>query len=182
MSDEPNKNQQNDGKSRLTDRQKQFIPELVTSATFTEACETGRLNRTTLHEWLKGPEFRAEVEGQREQLTEEAFARLSGGLDKAVGVLAKLLDDGDKRLSRFAAKDVLDYSLKHREQNNMLRRLEAIEEKMGWHRQGTPFNKTEFASFWLVRTRYLSLTGVWEGPFLWEFGRMETKWRQRVTV
>ena len=115
MSKEPNKNQQNDEKTELTPRQKKFIPMLVASPTLAEACRKGKLNRTTLYEWLKQPEFKAEVERQRGQITQEAFAALSGSLDKAVGVLVGLLDDNDRRLARFAAKDIVNLFFKHRE-------------------------------------------------------------------
>jgi len=130
MATESHRNQQNEPKTELTARQRKLIPVLVTCATFTEACKKGKLNRTTLYEWLKEPAFRAEVERQREEVTQEAFGMLSQNLTKAVETLAGLLDDRDKRLKRFAAKDVIEYFLKHRELEELEERVGAIEERL----------------------------------------------------
>jgi Cdc6-like AAA superfamily ATPase len=130
MTTGPDKNQQTDEKPGLTERQRSFIPLLVTSSTFTEACERGRINRTTLYEWLKLPGFKAEVERQREQIVQESFAILSQGLTKAVEALLVMLDDTDKRLKRLAAKDVIDYFIRHKELNELAKRIEAIEQKL----------------------------------------------------
>ena len=128
MAQKPNKNQQNDGKPALTVRQQKFIPILVSCPTFSEACKKGKLNRTTLYEWLKDRTFKAEVNRQREELTQETFGLLSHNFSRAIETLAGLLDDTDKRLRRYAAKDMIDYFLKYRELDDHTRRIEAIEE------------------------------------------------------
>jgi phage terminase small subunit len=130
MTTESDKSQQNEPKTKLTGRQRKFIPLLVSCPTFTEACEKGKLNRTTLYQWLKDPGFKAEVERQREEVTQEAFALLSHSLTKAVETLAELLGDNDKRLKRFAAKDVIEFFLRHHELAELETRIEAIEEKL----------------------------------------------------
>ena len=121
---------QNDGKPTLTRRQRKFIPILLTCPTVSEACKKGRLNRTTFYGWTKDLAFKAEVERQREEITQEAFGILSHNLTKAIEVLANLLEDGDKELRRFAAKDVIGYFLKHKEVDDLIRRIEAIEERL----------------------------------------------------
>jgi len=44
--------------------------------------------------------------------------------------LTTLLDDSDKRLKRLAAKDILDFFIKHIEMREFEERLAAIEEKL----------------------------------------------------
>ena len=48
--------------------------------------------------------------------------------------LTGLLDDSDKRLKRFAAKDVIEYFIKHKENEDLDRRLTAIEQRLNERR------------------------------------------------
>jgi hypothetical protein len=112
---------------KLTSRQLKAIPFIVTSPTYTEGCEKARVDRTTFYEWLRQPEFRAELERQREQVASQAFGLLSQNLTKAVEKLVELLDDNDKRLRRFAAKDIIEQYLKCKELQDLTKRIEAIE-------------------------------------------------------
>ena len=58
------------------------IPIIVTSPTYTEGCEKTKLDRTTFYEWLKIPEFKAELERQRDEVVVEAFGVLLQGFKK----------------------------------------------------------------------------------------------------
>ena len=57
----------------LTDRQLKAIPIIVTCPTYSEACKKAKVNRRTLYEWLKIPEFKAELDRQRDEIAAEAF-------------------------------------------------------------------------------------------------------------
>ena len=116
--------------AKLTDRQIKVIPHIVACPTYTEGCEKAKINKTTLYKWLKEPEFKAELDRQRDEITQEAFGVLSQNLTKAVEALTGLLDDGDKRLKRLTAKDVIDYFIKHKESEDLEKRITAIEEKL----------------------------------------------------
>ena len=126
----PNKNQQNTKKTKLTDRQRKTIPIIVTNPTYTEGCKKAKLNRTTFYEWLKIPVFKAELERQRDEVTAEAFGVLSQGLTKAAETLVGLLDNKDNRLKRLAAKDVIDFIIRHKENEDLDERLTAIERQL----------------------------------------------------
>ena len=127
---ESNKNQQNDKKTKLTERQLKAIPLIVVSPTYTEGCKRAKLNRTTFYEWLKIPEFKAELDRQRDEIAAEAFGVLSQGLTKAVETLVSLLDNKDDRLKRLAAKDVIDFIIRHKEIEDLDKRLAAIEQRL----------------------------------------------------
>ncbi|MHC4337637.1 MAG: phBC6A51 family helix-turn-helix protein, partial [Planctomycetota bacterium] len=127
MMTESNKNQQNDKKTKLTDRQLKAIPLIVASPTYTEGCKRAKLNRTTFYEWLKIPEFKVELDRQRDEIAAEAFGVLLQGLTKAVETLVSLLDNKDDRLKRLAAKDVIDFIIRHKENEDLDERLTAIE-------------------------------------------------------
>jgi len=119
-----------DEKPKLTARQLKFLPVLLASPTYTEACKKGRVSRDTLYEWFKDPVFKRELERQRDELVTQGFALLSQSVRKAVETLAGLLDAGDSRLRRMAAKDILDQHGKFKEVNEVMRRLEAIEQRL----------------------------------------------------
>ena len=130
MMTESNKNQQKDKKSKLTERQLKAIPIIVVNSTYTGGCKKARLNRTTFYEWLKIPEFKAELDRQRNEIAAEAFGILSQGLTKAVETLVSLLDNKDDRLKRLAAKDVIDFIIRHKENEDLDERLTAIEQRL----------------------------------------------------
>jgi len=54
------------------------------------------------------------------------FALLSQSVAKAVETLAGLLDTGDGRLQRLAARDILDQHVKFRELDELTRRIEGL--------------------------------------------------------
>jgi phage terminase small subunit len=130
MATKRDESQQTDRKTTLTPRQRKIIPLLVTCSTITEAAKKAKVNRATVHEWMKDGDFRAEVGRQRDAVTQEAFGMLASNLTRAVEVLAGLLNDGDKRLKRFAANDILNHFARHKELNELTERIEAIEQAL----------------------------------------------------
>jgi len=130
MPTESDRIRQNDGESKLTARQLKFLPVLLASPTYTQACQAGRVSRDTLYEWLKDPAFKAELGHQRDELVAQGFGLLSQSVVKAVETLAGLLDAGDGRLRRLAARDILDQQGKFRELDDLTKRIEAIEERL----------------------------------------------------
>lgn len=127
MTTKSNKKQQNSKKSKLTAKQLKAIPLIVISHTYTEGCKKAKINRTTFYKWLKEPEFKAELDRQRDEIAAEAFGVLSQGLTKAVEALVGMLDNKDDRLKRLAAKDVIDFIIKHKENEDLEKRLTEIE-------------------------------------------------------
>jgi hypothetical protein len=130
MPTESNKNQQIDEKTQLTDRQLKAIAVIVASPTYSEGCKKAKINRTTFYEWLKEPEFKAELDRQRDKITAEAFAILTQNITRAVETLTGLLDTQDNRLKRLAAKDVIDFIIRHKENEDLEKRLTVIEQRL----------------------------------------------------
>ena len=83
-----------------------------------------------MYKWLKIPEFKTELDRQRDEITAEAFGVLSQALTKAVESLVGLLDSKDSRLKRLAAKDVIDFTIRHKEIEDLDKRLTAIEKRL----------------------------------------------------
>ena len=130
MLTESDKTGQNDGEPKLTTRQVKFLPVLLASPTYTQACQVGRVSRETLYEWLRQPAFKAELDSQRAELVAQGFALLSQSVVKAVETLVGLLDGSDGRLKRLAARDILDQHAKFRELDDLTQRIEAIEDRL----------------------------------------------------
>ena len=116
-----------DTKPQLSRRQLRAIPFIVSSSTYTEGCQKAKLNRTTFYDWLSQPEFKAELDRQRDEITAEAFSILTQSLTKAVEALTGLLDNQDDRLKRLTAKDVIDFIIRHKENEDLDRRLTEVE-------------------------------------------------------
>jgi len=64
-------------KPQLTDRQLKAIPHLVSSPTYTQGCKKAKVNKGTFYKWLKDPEFKVELDRQRDEVAAEgAFSVL----------------------------------------------------------------------------------------------------------
>ena len=119
-----------DEKPKLSRRQFKAIPFLVSRPTYTQGCEKAKINKTTLYKWLKNPEFKAKLDRQRDDVAAEAFGVLTQNLTKAVEALVGLLDNKDDRLKRLTAKDVIDFIIRHKEIEDLDKRLTAIEKRL----------------------------------------------------
>lgn len=116
--------------AKLTDRQIKAIPHIVSSPTYTEGCTKAKINKTTLYKWLREPKFKTELDRQRDEVATEAFGVLSQSLTKAVETLVGLLDNKDDRLKRLTAKDIIDFMIRHKEIEDLDKRLAAIEQQL----------------------------------------------------
>ncbi len=118
----------NNGK--LTARQLKAIPFIVSSPTYTEGMQKAKVNRSTFYKWLKVPVFKTELDRQRDEVAAEAFGVLSQGLTKTAETLVDLLDNKDNRLKRLAAKDAIDFIIRHKENEDLDERLTVIEQRL----------------------------------------------------
>ncbi|MHC4147027.1 MAG: hypothetical protein ACYSUD_19930 [Planctomycetota bacterium] len=63
-------------------------------------------------------------------MADEAFGVLTQNLTKAVESLVGLLDHQDDRLKRLTAKDVIDFIIRHKENEDLDKRLTVIEKRL----------------------------------------------------
>jgi phage terminase small subunit len=117
--------------SELTARQRRTIPFIVTSPTIVEGVSKAGITTKTFYQWLEQPHFKAELDRQRDEAAKNALDTLTQALTKAVENLVGLIDNADDRLKRLACKDVIEYVLKHREIEELEKRIEAIEQRLG---------------------------------------------------
>jgi hypothetical protein len=103
---------------------------LLTCPTIQAASEASGIPVRTLYDMRTDPDFRAEYEQRRRQLTEDACTALQGRMTDAVEIIAALMT-GSKtppRVRLDAAKAILEYGLKSLETLDILPRLEALED------------------------------------------------------
>ena len=115
---------------RLTDRQLRVIPYLLTSPSTEEACRRAKINKTTLYEWLKDETFHRELKRQRDAIIERALDSLKANIAKATKTLVKHLDSKRENISIRAAEDIIEFTQKAVEHEELEKRIEALEEQM----------------------------------------------------
>lgn len=99
----------------LTDKQRHVINVLIQVPYVEEAAKLGGVSKTTIYKWFRLPVFREELTKQRNLLLGMAFDNLKGHVEKAIRVLAELLDAENPSIRRNAASDILAHVIKARE-------------------------------------------------------------------
>jgi len=116
--------------NELSARQRRTIPFIITSPTIVEGVSKAGITTKTFYQWLEKPEFKAELDRQRDEVAQIALDTLTQSSTKAVENLVKLLDNQDDRLKRLACKDVIEYILEHKAIEDLAKRIETIEQKL----------------------------------------------------
>ena len=116
--------------TNLTTKQAKAIPELLAAPNYEKGCKAAKISKTTLYTWLKEPEFKGELDRQRNEIVEAAFGMIAANIEKAVSTLVGLLDTGDERIRRLTANDIISHFLKRRELVDLEERIERIEEQI----------------------------------------------------
>ena len=115
---------------RLTDRQLRVMPYLLTSPSTEEACRRAKINKTTVYEWLKDETFRRELKRQRDTIMERALDSLKANIAKATKTIVKHLDSKRENISIRAAEDIIEFTQKAVEHEELEKRIEALEARL----------------------------------------------------
>ena len=115
---------------KLTDRQLRVIPYLLTSPSTEEACRSARINKTTVYEWLRNETFREELKRQRDAVIERALDSLNANIAKATKKLVQHLDSKRENISIRAAEDIIEFTQKAFEHEELEKRIEALEARL----------------------------------------------------
>ena len=117
-------------KAKLTAKQAKTIPILLAAKNYEKGCKSARISKTTFYKWMQDEGFAAEFGRQRNKIVEAAFGMIGQNIEKAVSTLVGLLDTGDDRLKRLTAKDIIDFIIRHKENEDLDKRLTAVEERL----------------------------------------------------
>lgn len=116
----------------LTATQARALEALLTSPTIEKAAQATGVDKTTLHRWMKQPDFAQAFRAAKESLVESALTGLQAISGEAVEALHNELSNPlakpSERIS--AARAILEYALRHREEVEIDKRINAIEEAL----------------------------------------------------
>ncbi len=113
---------------QLTDRQLKSISCMLNAKSVEEGCQQAGVPKSTFYGWLDNPNFKRELNRQRNEVIEEGLSNLKTSIRKAVDVLMGCLDSEDDSVKRRAANDLLTHCLRLREIEEVEDRIQALEE------------------------------------------------------
>ena len=114
-------------KAALTPRQTLALPYIAATASLSAGARAARIHRSTLHQWMTDPHFRAELERMRKDAESLARVELQGLVLKSISTLAELLEDPDPKVRAAAVRVALSNALKIGENREIRNQLEMIE-------------------------------------------------------
>ncbi|MCZ6620511.1 MAG: hypothetical protein O7C72_01210 [Deltaproteobacteria bacterium] len=112
----------------LTRKQVAAIPFLAAAPSILEGARNARVSTSMVYRWLRDEVFSKALEAYRRKLAKEGFDYLKSLIVKAAKVYEELLSCGDVSVRRLAAKDVMTFSQKVIDQEEIMVRLEALED------------------------------------------------------
>lgn len=114
--------------SKLSKKQVDFIFAMLETGNISKSSKMANITETTAFKYLKNG-LGEEISNIRKKYIEENFKKLEFISIKATNVIIEILDDTEcpKSIKLNASKAVLDYSLKVREQTEIIERLKNIE-------------------------------------------------------
>ena len=114
-----------------TKNNEQILAALVATGSVRAAAKAVGVSETTIRARLNDPDFRAEYEKAKSEILTEACDALAARLTLAVDVLCDVLDsDATPATVKVSAADsILRQGLRYVEAANILRRLDALEQR-----------------------------------------------------
>ena len=114
-----------------TKNNEQILAALVATGSVRAAAKAVGVSETTIRTRLNDPNFRAEYEKAKSEILTEACDALAARLTLAVDVLCDVLDsDATPATVKVSAADsILRQGLRYVEAANILRRLDALEQR-----------------------------------------------------
>jgi len=113
----------------LTGKQANVLALLVTGASIESAARKEKTNASTIHAWMKKPEFRGAYNDALNDVIAHSSSQLKAACAVAVTVLREVAEDGaTTSASRVsAARSILELAYRAREQDEVIARIEALE-------------------------------------------------------
>ncbi|OGI04484.1 MAG: hypothetical protein A2Y25_06000 [Candidatus Melainabacteria bacterium GWF2_37_15] len=114
----------------LTPKQLEVILEFIKIGKVEEACKQAGIAKSTYYEWLKIPEFQAELKQQQEQVYESTVSSMKYLLSKAVETQEQLLNSENERVRLRVSSAIINNAVKIFEMANLNKRLQGIEKHL----------------------------------------------------
>jgi len=115
------------GIETLTTKQIRIIPYLLEAPSIEQGCKRAKVSKATVYGWLKNETFRHELKRQRDAVIERALDSLKANISKATETLVKLLDSDKETIQARAAEDIIEFTQKALEYEDLDKRIRALE-------------------------------------------------------
>ena len=115
------------GKNSITDKQLRVIPFLLEAPSIEEGCKRAKVSKATVYGWLKEEAFREELRKRREEVVRAALETLKANVSKATETLIKLLDSEKEGIRARVAEDIIEFTQKAMEFEDLESRISALE-------------------------------------------------------
>jgi hypothetical protein len=109
--------------------QQMAMPYLISCKSYTEAAAQIGVSVTQIYEWLKEPEFKMELDKQRNEVVDHAICTLKLNTTKAAETLVELLQCENNSIRRGVANDILDHVMSFIELKELEARIKLLEDK-----------------------------------------------------
>ena len=103
---------------------------MLATASIEEGCKRARVSKAAFYLWLAQDAFKEELRRQREELTRTALDTLKAGIAKATETLVKLLDSDKETIQARAAEDIIEFTQKAIEYEELEKRIDALEDRI----------------------------------------------------
>jgi AcrR family transcriptional regulator len=113
-------------------REDQALLALISEPTIAKAAEASGISQPTLFRYLQNKEFRAEYQRQKRTLLDAALSDLHAATGEAVACLVEIMTNPEMNPAArvAAARAVLGYSIDTAKMEDIVRRLELLEERV----------------------------------------------------
>jgi hypothetical protein len=117
---------------KLTVKQNRALASLLAGGDYLEAAAAADVERRTIYRWMENPTFYDVLLRRKTQAIDAASVRLAGGMDKAIGVMLRIMEDDGAApsIQLRAAHYYLSHALRVIELADILQRIEAIEARL----------------------------------------------------
>lgn len=88
------------------------------------------MSKATVYGWFKDDTFRHELKRQRDAVIERALDSLKANISKATETLVRPLDSDKEVIQARAAEDIIEFTQKALEHEELERRIRALEAKL----------------------------------------------------
>lgn len=112
---EPKQTKSNRLANHLSRKQREAIPHLIGARSLEEGREKAKVSKSTLYEWLKDQNFKAELDRTRERVISDALNRLKQGVATAVENLTELMNADSLTIRIRACERVIDFYFRQKE-------------------------------------------------------------------
>ncbi len=125
-----------DSEGALTPKQERALAALISEGTIKEAAKVSGTSETTLWRWMQIPEFQKRHRAAQREVVDAAIGELQGATTEAARTLKRNLTCGNSFAENTAAITILNQSLKAVEMQEMLERIERLEERIADREKG----------------------------------------------